>query len=198
MSSRWARLGLPDKFILAMSGLIALTALALGWFFTRHDIDLITNALLNRGRSLVRNLAFNLDYELQYATEQRLNELIEGVIKQEDVFCVVVRDSMGNIRAQAKADQLKAIPPLRRDRLEMQVPPGGTTPPHGPTSYTGTKSASTKSFILSPPRSNANGRRSDCHWAGKSGSAVGRALGCRCISRRSETLSSAYNGPWPC
>jgi signal transduction histidine kinase len=121
MSFRWLRRG-PYTFIGPISFLIPLTAIALGWFFTRHDIELITDALLDRGRSRVRNLAYNLGYELQYATEQRLNEIIEGVIKQEDMLYVVVWDSAGNVRAQAQADQLKAIPPPELDRQSLPVP----------------------------------------------------------------------------
>jgi len=105
------RVGLPFKFILPISVLIVLTSIMLGWFFIRHDVELITLALLDRGRSLVRNLAYTLGYELQYATEERLNELIEGVIKQEDVLYVVIQDESGRIRAQAKAEQLEEIPP---------------------------------------------------------------------------------------
>lgn len=106
------RAALPVKFILSISMLIALTSVTLGWFFIRHDVELITLALVDRGKSLVRNLVYNLGYELQYATEQRLKELIEGVIKQEDVLYVVIQDERGQIRAQAKADQLKEIPPV--------------------------------------------------------------------------------------
>src|SRR5262245_5646571 len=120
MRQMQVRAALPVKFILSMSVLIVLTSLTLGWFFIRHDIELITLALMDRGKSLVRNLAYNLGYELQYATEQRLNELIEGVIKQEDVLYVVIRDEPGQIRAQAKANQLKAIPPVSVHRSVLQ------------------------------------------------------------------------------
>src|SRR5262249_10316572 len=66
----------------------------------------------------------HLEYELQFATEQRLGELIEGVITQEDVLYVVVQGADGQIRAQAKAGQLKEIPPLttpRQPRLDMMT-----------------------------------------------------------------------------
>ena len=114
------RAALPVKFILSISVLIVLTSVTLGWFFIRHDVELITLALMDRGKSLGRNLAYNLGYELQYATEQRLNELIDGVIKQEDVLYVVIQDEHGQIRAQAKADQLKDIPPVSMHRSALQ------------------------------------------------------------------------------
>jgi nitrogen fixation/metabolism regulation signal transduction histidine kinase len=109
-------LALPFKFILAISLLIMLTSITLGWFVIRHDVDLITLALVDRGKSLVRHLVYNLGYELQYATEQRLTELITGVITQEDVLYVVIQDAQGQIRVQAKADQLRAIPPVAAQR----------------------------------------------------------------------------------
>jgi signal transduction histidine kinase/CheY-like chemotaxis protein len=116
-----ARIGLPLKFILSMSILIALTSVTLGWFITQHEIELIRVALMDRGKSLVRNLAYNLGYELQFAAEQRLNELLEGVIKQEDVLYAVIRDEAGNIRAQAQADQVTTIPPAHAPRSMFHV-----------------------------------------------------------------------------
>jgi signal transduction histidine kinase/CheY-like chemotaxis protein len=110
---------LPVKFILSISMLIVLTSVILGWFFIRHDVQLITRALLDRGTSLARNLASNLGYELQYASEQRLHELIDGVIKQEDVLYVVIQDEQGQIRTQAKASQLKTIPPGHMQRSAL-------------------------------------------------------------------------------
>src|SRR6266446_3468794 len=121
MAIRWiqVRAALPVKFILAISVLIVLTSVSLGWFFIRHDVELIRLALLDRGTSLARNLAYNLGYELQYATEQRLNELTDGVIKQEDVLYVVIQDEQEQIRAQARADQLKTIPPVSVQRSAL-------------------------------------------------------------------------------
>jgi signal transduction histidine kinase/CheY-like chemotaxis protein len=117
-----ARIGLPLKFMLSMSILIALTSVTLGWFITQHEIELIRVALMDRGKSLVRNLAYNLGYELQFAAEQRLNELLEGVIKQEDVLYAVIRDVAGDIRAQAQAEQVSEIPPMSVPRSEFHAP----------------------------------------------------------------------------
>ncbi len=119
------RVRLSAKFVLSVAVLIVLTSLTLGWFFISHDVQLIARSLVDRGTSLVRNLAYHLEYELQFATEQRLGELIEGVIKQEDVLYVVVQGADGQIRAQAKAAQLKEIPPLatpRQPRADMMTP----------------------------------------------------------------------------
>jgi signal transduction histidine kinase len=120
MADKKTKLGLPLKFILSISVLIALTALTLGWFTSEHAVELITIGLMDRGKSLVRNLAYHLGYELQYAAEQRLYELIEGVIKQEDVLYVVIRDDAGTVRAQAKAHQLQDIPTASVERAALR------------------------------------------------------------------------------
>jgi signal transduction histidine kinase len=112
--------GLRLKFFLSISLLIILTSVSLGWFFSRHGVELITLALLERGKSLVVNLASNLGYELQFATEQRLRELIEGVIRQEDVLYVVIQDAQGETRAQAHARQPEEIPPSNLVRSPME------------------------------------------------------------------------------
>src|SRR3972149_2045754 len=83
---RW-RVGLPLKFILSISLLIAVTSISLGVFFVRHDVALVTAELLERGRSLVRAL-----------------------IQQEDVLYVVIHDATGAVLAAGKAEQLRAIP----------------------------------------------------------------------------------------
>ena len=119
------RVTLPVKFILSISVLIILTSVTLGWFFIRHNVELITLALLDRGKSLARNLAFNLGYELQYATAQRLSELIDGVLKQEDVLYVVIQDEQRQTRAHTKASQLQVIPPVSVERSVLSGFKGG-------------------------------------------------------------------------
>jgi signal transduction histidine kinase len=117
---RKARVVLSVRFFLLISLLIVLTSITLGWLFSRYAVELIRNALLDRGNSLVVNLALNLGYELQYATEQRLRELIEGVIRQEDILYVVIEDATHNIRAQAQEPQLVSIPPASLSRSALR------------------------------------------------------------------------------
>ncbi|HEX2481775.1 MAG TPA: hypothetical protein VHQ69_07845, partial [Methylomirabilota bacterium] len=111
---------LSVRFFLLISLLIVLTSLTLGWLFSRYAVELIRSALLDRGNSLVVNLALNLGYELQYATEQRLRELIEGVIRQEDILYVVIEDAAHSIRAQAHEPQLVSIPPPSLSRSALR------------------------------------------------------------------------------
>lgn len=107
---KW-RVGLPLKFILSISILIAVTSVSLGVFFMRHDVALVTAELVERGRSLVRNLAFNGEYGVLIGNRELLDTLVRGLIQQEDVLYVVIHDNTGAVLAASKAEQLKAIPP---------------------------------------------------------------------------------------
>src|SRR5262249_4628875 len=54
------RVRLSVKFVLPVAVLIVLTSVTLGWFFISHDVQLIARSLVDRGTSLVRNLAYHL------------------------------------------------------------------------------------------------------------------------------------------
>ena len=105
------RVGLPLKFILSISALIAVTTLSLGVLFIRHDVRLVTADLVDRGRSLVRSLAFNGEYGVLIGNRELLQTLIQGLIREEEVLYVVIEDAGGVVLAAGKAEQLKAIPP---------------------------------------------------------------------------------------
>lgn len=107
---KW-RVGLPLKFILSISVVIAVTTVGLGIFFIDHDVALVTAELAERGRSLVRNLAFNGEYGVLIGNREVLDTLVRGVIQQEDVLYVVIHDDTGAILAAGKAEQLREIPP---------------------------------------------------------------------------------------
>ncbi|MGH6693141.1 MAG: HAMP domain-containing protein, partial [Gammaproteobacteria bacterium] len=117
--------GLSAKFALTVSVLIVVTAVALGWFMVSHDIQLISRGLVYRGASLVRLLADRLEFDLQFTSEQRLAEQIEGVVKQEDVLYVVVQGADRRILASVKAAQLAEIPPLDLKRDAVHDRPYG-------------------------------------------------------------------------
>jgi signal transduction histidine kinase len=106
---RW-RVGLPLKFILSISILIAVTSTSLGVFFVQHDVALVTAELVERARSLVRNLAFNGEYGVLIGNRELLETLVRGLIQQEDVLYVVIHDATGAVLAAGKAEQLRAIP----------------------------------------------------------------------------------------
>ena len=112
--------GLPWKFTLAISALIVLTSITLGWFFGRYGVDLIKDGLVDRGRSLARNLAYNSEYGVLIANKDLLRQLVEGVIRQEDVLYAVVQNEAGQPLAWAQSEQLEEIPPRTAARSVLK------------------------------------------------------------------------------
>ncbi|MGH7854508.1 MAG: ATP-binding protein [Candidatus Binatia bacterium] len=114
------RVTLPWKFTLSISVLVVLTSLTLGWFFSRNAVALIKAALMERGRSLVRNLAYNSEYGVLIANRNILQQLVEGVIKEEDVLYVVVQNEEGEALAAARSSQLPILPPRDVERSQLR------------------------------------------------------------------------------
>lgn len=111
--------GLPWKFTLSISALIVLTSVTLGWFFGRYGVNLIKDGLVDRGRSLVRNLAYNSEYGVLIANEDLLKRLVEGVIREEDVLYAVIQNDVGDRLASAQSKQLREIPPGTVERTAL-------------------------------------------------------------------------------
>lgn len=112
--------GLPWKFTFSISALIVLTSVTLGWFFGRYGVDLIKDGLMDRGRSLARNLAYNSEYGVLIANKDVLKQLVEGVIREEDVLYVVIQNEAGERLVWAQAEQLREIPPGTVERKVLE------------------------------------------------------------------------------
>ena len=108
------------KFIISISVLIVLTSITLGWFFGRYGVDLIQGALMERGRSLARNLAYNSEYGVLIVNRDVLTQLVEGVIREEDVLYAVVQNEAGELLAGAHSAQLRQLPPTTVDRRALK------------------------------------------------------------------------------
>jgi signal transduction histidine kinase len=112
--------GLLWKFTISISALIVLTSITLGWFFGRYGVDLIKDGLLDRGRSLARNLAYNSEYGVLIGNEDVLKQLVEGVIREEDVLYAVVQNEAGEPLAGAHSSQLPGLPPRTVERKVLE------------------------------------------------------------------------------
>jgi signal transduction histidine kinase len=112
--------GLPWKFTLSISALIVLTSITLGWFFNQYGVGLTKGGLIDRGRSLARNLAYNSEYGVLIGSEYILAQLVEGVIREEDVLYAVVQNEEGQVVAGAHAAQLKQMPPRTAERRVLE------------------------------------------------------------------------------
>ena len=113
------RVALPLKFTLSISVLIVLTSLTLGWSFSRNAVALIKAALMERGRSLARNLSYNSEYGVLIANRNILQQLVDGVIKEEDVLYAVVQNENGEALAAARSTQLPILPPRDVERKPL-------------------------------------------------------------------------------
>ncbi len=111
--------GLPWKFTISISALIVLTSITLGWFFGRSGVELIKGGLMDRGRSLARNLAYNSEYGVLIGNEDVLKQLVDGVIREEDVLYAVIRNEAGETVAGSHSAQLQEIPPSTVERKPL-------------------------------------------------------------------------------
>lgn len=112
--------GLPWKFTLSISALIVLTSITLGWFFGQYGVNVIKVGLINRGRSLARNLAYNSEYGVLIVNKDLLTQLVEGVIREEDVLYAVIKDAAGEPLVWAHSAQLQVIPLETAERRVLE------------------------------------------------------------------------------
>ncbi len=111
---------LPFKFTVSISVLIVLTSVTLGWFFGRNGVELIKSGLMERGRSLARNLAYNSEYGALIGNKEILTQLVDGVIREEDVLYAVIENEAGEPLAGSHSAQLAKIPPRTAERTALQ------------------------------------------------------------------------------
>jgi signal transduction histidine kinase len=115
-----SRIALAWKFILSISVLIILTSITLGWFFGGYGVELIKDGLMERGRSLARNLASNSEYGVLIGNQEILSQLVNGAIKEEDVLYAVILNEEGEGLAGARSEQLPILPPRSAQREQLR------------------------------------------------------------------------------
>jgi signal transduction histidine kinase len=84
-----------------MSLLTLAVGAVLSWYFLRQTKDVLTEKLQKRAMSLTNNLAHNSKYGVLTEDEVLLRELLEGMLKEEDVLFVLIADAQGKVLAQA-------------------------------------------------------------------------------------------------
>jgi signal transduction histidine kinase len=92
-------MGLKAKFVLTISLLILVTSVILSVFLIERQSLLIQRELEKRGESMVRNLAHNSEYGVLVENKPLLLNLMEGLYQEEEVVCITIRDSKGNVLA---------------------------------------------------------------------------------------------------
>lgn len=92
-------LGLKTKFVLIISFLILVTSVILSVFLIERQSLLIQRELEKRGEYMVRNLAHNSEYGVLVESKQMLSNLMEGLILEEEVVHVCIRNRKGELLA---------------------------------------------------------------------------------------------------
>lgn len=94
------QLGLKVKFVLIISFMILFTSMILSGFLIQKQSNLIQSEMEKRGRSLVKNLAYNSEYGVLIENEKLLATLIEGLMREEDVTYALIYNREGKILSQ--------------------------------------------------------------------------------------------------
>ena len=90
-------LGIQGKFLLLVTAVIVAAVLGFSWFFIHHERSVITEALLQRTRSLGTNLAYNSRYGVLARDTKGLCKFASGIAMEEDVVYAMLLDKDGTI-----------------------------------------------------------------------------------------------------
>lgn len=117
------KFGLKLKFTLFVI-LIVITMLLEGWYSLEKSKVILQQELEKRGTTLTENLAYNSRYGVAIEDTFILNELIDGVINDEDVVYVIISDLNGNVlTVKDKRDRDIIYPDfLRKKALKINTP----------------------------------------------------------------------------
>jgi len=92
-------MSLRAKFSLTAALLLAILGLLLTQWFVDHEREQYTDGLVDRGSSLTRTLAYNSVLPLTFGEDQRLERLVDIVVREPEVRYVLILDSRGAIQA---------------------------------------------------------------------------------------------------
>jgi signal transduction histidine kinase/DNA-binding response OmpR family regulator/methyl-accepting chemotaxis protein len=109
------KISLKVKAITYISLLILVVGAVLSWYFLRQTKDVLTAELQKRAMSLTMNLAYNSKYGVLTEDTVILQELIEGILKEDDVLYVSITDVQGKVLAQrfkARSHVATSAPPM--------------------------------------------------------------------------------------
>ncbi len=90
------------RFIIPASVLIFLISLVFLWLLSRIARESLSTALQEKASSLAQNLAYNSELGVLAGQKERLHELAQGVLREEDVLYVFVTGEDGELLAASK------------------------------------------------------------------------------------------------
>ncbi|MFQ5900667.1 MAG: ATP-binding protein [Thermodesulfobacteriota bacterium] len=91
--------GLRLKFITFVI-LVVVTMILGGWYSLERSKRILREELEKRGQSVTEHLAYNARYGVAIEDAVMLQELIEGIINDDDLIYVLISDKRGNVLAK--------------------------------------------------------------------------------------------------
>ena len=89
--------GLSGKLIVFTALIVIGTCSALSWYFIHAQIEVMTTELLRSGTLLASNLTTTMRYSVIAGDTPRLEQLLQGVLSNEQVAYAIVRSKDGQI-----------------------------------------------------------------------------------------------------
>jgi signal transduction histidine kinase len=99
------------RFIIPASLLTLLIFLVLLWLLSNVAKESLASALQEKGRSLADNLAYNSEIGVLAGQKEKLRQLTDGVLRDEDVVYVTVTGENGEILAISKKNNYAPTTP---------------------------------------------------------------------------------------
>lgn len=104
------RSSLKVKAITYISVLILAVGAILTWHFLHRTQEVLTGELRKRAMSLTKSLAHSSKYGILTEDVVLLRELLEGMLREDDVLFVLIADAQGRVLAEAgKAETAEAV-----------------------------------------------------------------------------------------
>jgi signal transduction histidine kinase len=119
-SARAGKLAL--RFVVPVSLLVLLIAVLLTFSITRIARTRLTAALSERGESLAQDLAYNSELGVLIGQQTLLSDLVQGILRQEDVLYVEVVESKNHPLIQAEKNGYNGI--LQERKSSRVATPG--------------------------------------------------------------------------
>ncbi len=85
------------KIILYTIALVIVIAVFLGWFFVRHETEVVKTELEERANTILNNLAYNSEYGVLVGDKETIARLLDGIIREKDIAYAIVEDKEGEV-----------------------------------------------------------------------------------------------------
>ena len=105
------RISLKLKAMVFISLMILAVGAVLGWYFLSQSKEVVKEELRKRALALTKNLAYNSRYGLLTEDSVILQQLMDAILREDNVIYVVIADQDGEILAEFFKDDLPRATP---------------------------------------------------------------------------------------